>query len=171
MGAREGVTEDAVMGGALARAEVRALGAPKEKGLEAGGAGLAATGVGAGGERTEGVVFEKKLGMAALAGGSVLLENLTVAGVRIVVVEGPCVLGARGVAAGAPKLNGFDGEDAPVAVAGVTVKAGVCTSAVPLQAVAASFSGSFFCSFSSSFLNLPSSTSSRRLFSSSPTAR
>lgn len=146
VGAGEGEGEAALMGGAVARAEVGALGAEKLKGEgldEVVGGGVA---VEAG--------FEKKLGTADLAGASVVLENLTASGVKVVVVEGPW-----GREAGAGDATGAGG------VAGA-----VEADPPPPQPVAAFFSGSFFVSFSTSPLNLPSSTSSLLLFSSSPTA-
>ena len=88
VGAGEGEGEEALMGGAVARAEVGALGAEKLKGdgLEEeveGGVGLA------GGGAVVDAGLEKKLGTADFAGASVVLLNLTVWGVSVVVVEGP----------------------------------------------------------------------------------
>jgi hypothetical protein len=154
-----------VMGG-VARAEVGGVaveGAPKEK--EAGETDRVSADLGAPNKKPP--VDGAGLGGSTFAaeGAPKLNEGAEVAG------AGSGGGGALDVAGGAPKLNGFDGDGAPVVVAGVTVEAGVCTGVGAPQAVAAFFSGSFFCSFSISPLNLPSSTSSRRLFSSSPTAR
>ena len=139
----------------MARADV-GFGAEKLNGLaegadaEAAGAGVgagAAAGMGAGAAGTGAVAagFEKKLGMAALGASA--------AGAAAGVFENRTVLSERVVLVDGP------GEGAPNGL-----------SDAPAVGPATFFSLASF-SFSTSPRSLPRSTSSLRLFSSSPTAR